>query len=320
VLWLATLIVMFLAALTVVPLYGLIRRSVSAENAWTCVALWPAVPALAIFIPKSDAAFPCLGLLLLWVWLNAWDRRSLGLSLLAGLMTWCCLLCSLAFLPVLLAAFCLTLGASLCQIVFSKRLSTAVNSEPRSTSPLSLRHGLCILAAVVGGAIPTLILGTFAHINLLTVWWWNYQNHAGFYRQYPRTYWKWLLVNPLELSFAAGWPVALLAMLACVHGLSSVFRDRAKGWGGQALKVVSSLVLVWGILWVTGKNSGEAARLWLLFMPWLIWMASFEIESVLSQGKDPDVRQRISLQILAVQFLACLLTVARISGFHMDSN
>ncbi len=320
VLWLATLIVMFSASLTVVPLYGLIRRSVSAANAWTCAALWPAVPALAMFIPKSDAAFPCLGMLLVWIWLTAWERRSLWLSWLAGLMTWCCLLCSLAFLPVLLAAFCLTLGGNLWQFVRDRRGRTAINSGTAFTSPLTLRHGLCLLAAVVGGAIPTVLLGVFAHINLLTVWWWNYQNHAGFYRQYPRTYWKWLLVNPLELSFAAGWPIAFLALLGCVHGLSSGFRGRGSGWGTQTLKIVTSLTLVWGILWVTGKNSGEAARLWLLFMPWLIWLASFEIESMLSQSNDPDVRQRISLRILAIQFLVCLLTVTRISGFHMDSN
>jgi len=39
--------------------------------------------------------------------------------------------------------------------------------------------------------------------------------HAGFYRHYARTYWKWLLVNPVELSYSAGWPVAILAFIVC---------------------------------------------------------------------------------------------------------
>lgn len=319
-LWLATLIVIFLAALTVVPLYGLMRRSISAPNAWTCAALWPAVPALAAFIPKSDAAFPCLGLMLLWVWLTAWERRSLLLSFLAGLLTWCCLLCSLAFLPMLLAAFCLTLGASLWRIAFPEKSRIAADSTSLAEPLLSLRHGACILAAFIGGAIPTATLGAISRINMLTIWWWNYQNHAGFYRQYPRTYWKWLLVNPLELAVAAGWPIALFAILASVHGWRSAFVLQGKQWGTQTIKAVVSLTLVWGILWITGKNSGEAARLWLLFIPWLIWLASFEIESAMSKQDDPDVRQRLSLQILAIQFLVCLLTVTRISGFHMDSN
>ena len=35
---------------------------------------------------------------------------------------------------------------------------------------------------------------------------WNFRNHAAFYDHYTRTYWKWLLVNPIELIFAVGAP------------------------------------------------------------------------------------------------------------------
>ena len=92
VLWLATLLAMLSASLTVIPLYGLLRRNTSRPTAWVCAALWPAMPAVAIFIPKSDAVFPLIGMTLLWLWLSAWERRSLVLALLAGCVAWCGLL------------------------------------------------------------------------------------------------------------------------------------------------------------------------------------------------------------------------------------
>ena len=34
------------------------------------------------------------------------------------------------------------------------------------------------------------------------------------------------------------------------------------------------LTATWLVLWLSGKNMGEAARLWLLFMPWPVWLAA----------------------------------------------
>ena len=128
----------------------------------------------------------------------------------------------------------------------------------------------CVAGAVAGFVVPTLLMGWFARVNLLSVWWLNYQNHAGFYEHYPRTYWKWLLVNPVELSFAAGGPVALMAVASvAVASVVSLGKERR-----SSLAPVAWLMLfVWGTLWLTGKNSGEAARLWIVFLPWLVWLA-----------------------------------------------
>lgn len=317
-LWLATLLVMFAASLVVIPLYGLLRRSVLRSTAWACAALWPAIPAVAIFIPKSDTLFPLLGLTLLWVGLSGWDRRSVALAMVAGVLAWCGLICSLAFLPVLLAAGIMTVG-SIWFASQGKQDSSAAIESPRDGLPLiGMRRWACLFAAVLGFAVPTFLLFHFAKINLLNVWWLNYQNHSGFYQQYARTYWKWLLVNPMEVAFAAGWPVTLLAMMACWRVIRQI---RAQGpiTGLHLWQVVGPIVAVWGLLWITGKNSGEAARIWILFLPWLIWMAGIQFESMLMANSSFQVRQRRVALLLATQFIICLLTVARVSGFHQDT-
>ena len=300
VLWLATLLVMGAASLAVLPLYGLMRRSIDLVSAWRAVALWPALPAIAIFTPKSDVAYALVGLLMVYAWLTAVDRRSAWLALIAGVLVWSGLLMSLAFLPVVL--FMVIMGGI-------DSGPAAIGGGP-TTDPRPHRLWLtrmppmaCLFGGAVGFFVPTLILGLSCHINLLTVWLLNYQNHAGFYAQYARTYWMWLLVNPLELVFAAGCPLAVLAMGTLLGGL------RSRQWPPIAIAVI----VVWGSLWLTGKNSGEAARLWILFLPWLVWLGS----SMLTELDRTGTRKwfRPSVAILIIQLAICALTVARVSGF-----
>ena len=325
VLWLATLLIMLSASLTVIPLYGLIRRTCSIQAAWIGSALWPALPAVAIFIPKSDTMFPLLGLTILWLWLTAWDRRSLVVAFFAGLVTWTGLLCSLAFLPVLLAAALMTLGKS-CFFSKSKGLvSTNDLLKSCQSATIGIRHWVCIAAAIVGFIVPSICLWYATKINLINVWLLNYRNHAGFYQQYPRTYWKWLLFNPLELSFAAGWPVAVMAFVSC---WSVLCRSRQRKdlttpisyAKTDIIAVVISIAFVWGALWLTGKNSGEAARLWIMFLPWLIWLTMIQFEEFTSTNSDIKFKDLPSITLLSTQFLVCLLTVIRVSGFHSETG
>jgi hypothetical protein len=318
VLWLATVLVMLCGSLTVIPLYGLLCQSSSRSCAWTCAALWPAMPAVAIFVPKSDAVFPLFGVTLLWLWMKAWQRRSLSYAVLAGMVTWCGLMCSLAFLPVLLAAAMTTLGPDLLRMIWSDPNSATNMPSEKSPPRLGVRHCLCIVSAGLGFALPTALVWWFTHLNMLNVWWMNYRNHAGFYSQYPRTYWKWLLANPIEVCFAAGWPITMLAMIACWYVLSPIVRGRQQFLFSQRATIVVSLVAVWGLLWLTGKNSGEAGRLWLLFLPWLIWLANIHLDTVWTEKSDFDAQQRDAKFLLAIQFAVCLLTVTRVNGFHVD--
>lgn len=292
-LWSGTLLTHLVAVATCVPLFLLVKRSAGLRAAWYSAAFWPLVPALAVFLPKSDALFPFLGMLFLWLWLEAVARGSIWRGLLAGGVVWCGLLLSLALLPVGL------LGVVLA-VVECRR--TDMGKPWR-------RLLIATLAAGVAFVAMTLAVWLSANLNLPAVWAANLRNHSAFYDEYPRTYWKWLLVNPLELVLALGVPIAVLVLRF--------------GWRRGSAGLAIPCFVVWGLLWVSGKNAGEAARLWLLLMPWPLWMAfaggldrtSETEESMRDADDEPLVRA-----LLAMQLVVSAATVARVNGFPFPGS
>ena len=297
VLWLAAILMQASAAATVIPLYFLLRLHAHRITSWQLASFWPLVPAVTIFSPKSDTCFPFLGCLLLALWLHGLRKNSLWLGFSAACVFWFGMTLSLALLPVA----CLTGLMTLWELWLCR-------PEDRIPQPLTrLLRGL----AAGGTAFIALTLLTYlgTGCNLLEVWQWNYRNHAGFYLKYPRTYWKWLLVNPVELSLAAGLPLILLAL----NTVKFVWKNpRAAAAGPFWMSL-----LTWSLLWLTGKNMGEAARLWIFLMPWIIWSAGPSWDAITAAGEQPQhtARQRW-LCIWLCQLLAALTIVTRIAGFH----
>ena len=179
-------------------------------------------------------------------------------------------------------------------------------------------------------------------VNLVNVWRWNVINHAAFYNdpRFTRTYWKWLLVNPFELALSVGLPIALLALVGFRRSIQSVFsrsqapRSQAGAWererNGQRIGTCCCIAVTIVLLWLSGKNSGEAARLWLFLMPWLIWLAAdsflvpkFQLGNEKRPGnEDTDHAYtdtacwKLGFTCLVLQALVCVATVTRVSGFH----
>ena len=61
-------------------------------------------PALAVFLPKSDAAFPTIGLLGVWLWRTGRTHKSWLRCAAAGLVLWLGMSFSLALAPIALFA------------------------------------------------------------------------------------------------------------------------------------------------------------------------------------------------------------------------
>ncbi|MFN7768133.1 MAG: hypothetical protein ACK5UC_13095 [Planctomycetaceae bacterium] len=289
VLWWALLLVQAGAALTVVPLYDLARRTTqSRTSAFLAAALWPVVPALAMFIPKSDALFPLWTCGLTWTALRAASsppRRACGWGLLTGMLFALGMLLSLAMLA---CGCCATLAA----VVLRRQQGRPV-LDPASLSALG--------GAVVGFGGTTALLGKSLGCSLPTIWWWNYRNHAGFYAQYPRTWWKWLAEGPVELAWAAGLPLAWGACAEAVH------RVRERSWSSP----LAAFGFTWGVLWLTGKNRGEAARLWLFLIPLLCWITAHLLERL-----PAEQRLRTGVALLALQMIIAAGIVLRVGGFE----
>ncbi len=328
VLWLATLLLQASVVLTIVPLYGLLRRTVSRRASWLAVTFWPTVPALAVFIPKSDCLYPLLAIGFVWLWLTGLSHRSRVLCFLSGMTLWASLVLSLAFLPVLLFTFLATIGNQLW-----RGGCPAVEPTAKVAHPLHFSVGKKIWQAVrsvfpsaawaaAGFCVPCIVVLWRLKLNLFAVWWLNFHNHAEFYERYPRTFWKWLLVNPVEFAVAAGIALALLAVWSLLRQIQvreNQTRDEAWAW-----------LLTIGLLWLTCKNMGEVARLWIILMPFLVWIAGPLFDGPVGRPSDTLPRfeqqrefpawnllgRRGWMAALALQLVTTAAIVTRVTGFH----
>ncbi len=315
--WLAILFMQAIGVATVVPLFFLAHRIVSREAAWMAVCFWPLIPSLAVFLPKSDALFPFLGCTFLSLWLTGFDRRSPLLCIASGFVMWLGMFLSLALLPVALLGMLLTMV----EIRREHRADPAAEAISTRVGSKAKLAGWSLL----GFGLPILLVWLATDANLMRIWIWNYSNHAGFYDKYTRTYLSWLWVNPLELLFGVGPPVMVLAIASCTKLRLNQYRDRT-------LLYVAACFGVWAILWLSGKNMGEAARLWLVVMPWPIWIAAVSLNqtptSIDGNRSVPDSRRAkdnqqpagasptaVWLVALVCQAITCTATVSRVNGF-----
>lgn len=305
--WLGWLLVLGGAALGGPALYGLARRRLPPAAAWRIATLWPLVPAILVFLPKSDALFGGLAAVLAWLWFRSVDRNSWTTALLFGFVLYGCLLLSLAFLPVAL----LIAVASLVEL-FEE--SVDPHALERGSDPLLIRGGAvsrlaataqCVGVALAGFAIPLAALWGWAGYNTAGVALQNLRNHAEFYQHSPRTYLPWLGVNAAELALAAGLPLSLAGLASLISG--SRIRQLARSQ-------LMAFVVVWGILWLSGKNMGEAARLWCFLLAWPTFLAGMAFAA--TDAPDQDRARRDWIWLLGTQMLACVVTVFVVTGFE----
>ena len=276
-LYATALLTLLACAGTVVPLYLLARAGLPAPAAWAAAALWPLVPAANLFQPGADTTYPFLSTSA-WA-LAAWAARSqqgrdqpaalgLFLAMTSGVVMAFGMVFTLAFLPVgLITAMIVGLNRSI---------------SLRMRAVLILATGAGYLAFVLGG---WLVTGADPFI----VWKWNLHHHARFYDEYPRTYSRWLWANPIELAIAIGLPTV-------VWSVAGVVAPRTVPLSVWATLFVLTLANL------TGRNMGEVARLWMLFMPPFLIAAGHSLNRL---GGGPIAlatsTSLVGLQTLALQ-------------------
>jgi hypothetical protein len=254
---LATLIACAASAL---PLYALARSRLSATAAWASALILPLVPSALLFQPTADTAFPLLSTSALA--LAAWAGRRRWLAVGAGMILAVGTQLSLAFFPVGLVA----------AIVYL--------TEPGAT--WKARLGLIALTGL-GFLALTIGFWAWSGANPLVIWRHNAANHARFYMEYPRSYWAWVVENPIELAAAIGLPTTVWLLL----GMRTAPRVV---WATAATLVVLTL---------SGKNLSEVGRLWLPMMPMLVVGAGAGVDRL---GAKPAALA-ISLFLLGIQVL-----------------
>jgi methylthioxylose transferase len=259
-LYATALLTLLACAGTVAPLYLLVRVALPAPAAWAASALWPLTPAAILFQPVADTAYPFLSTSALA--LAAWSARlqcgssrprlaALLLAALSGMVMAFGMFFTMAFLPV---------GAMAGLIV----VFSVANGW--------VMRGVLLLGTGVGFLALVLLGWAASGANPFVTAMWNLHHHARFYDEYPRTYSRWLLANPIELVVAMGLPSAVWWLL----GLLNPRKVPVSVW---AALVVLALVNL------TGRNLGEVARLWMFFIPPLLAAAGSAYERLELGGR-----------------------------------
>lgn len=296
--------------LTLLPIALLCHTLFDSTTSWKVCCLWATVPCLAVFAPKSDVLFPLTCTTVLALSVAAMTKRSaatLVLAVLAGIVLWGGLLVSLAHLPVVVVL-----------VAFAAIRAWQTKAESHSST---LPRDITVLLTVAATVIAVSLGWNFATgCRLQYVWPMNLSNHAGFYDQFPRTWWKWLLFNPLELMFAVGLPLGLAAIAGFGRSGSQLLKpDRQSSKTSTPHNSAShaatafclATAATWAALWLSGKNQGEAARLWCFLTPWLLIM----VGQFLHRTTAPDQSRCPWRSLLIAQLLISTLTVCCVSGF-----
>lgn len=276
--WAAAFFLRLAASLAVIPAYLLCRMQWPAGQALILAAAASTIPALFLFSPHPDQIFPFLAGMFLWLVMASLRHNSAWAAAASGVAAFTGLFFSLSFLLPLATA------AAMCAMAVARQRS---------------RIQLVLAAAGLAGfLLPALFLLMVYDHNVLSVWKACSAQNDEFNRHSGRTYWKWLMFNPLELAIFAGAPVFFLFWSGWIREadrrwLEGTAEGAAESGGpanalfppgpaeGDASKKnchLSDLLIALGaalaLLNLSGKNLGEVGRLWMIVMPVMIPAAS----------------------------------------------
>ncbi len=311
-LWTATLLTLLAVAGACWPIYRLTARMSDPITAWRAAAIWPLVPSLVVFFPKSDLFCPMLATMSCWLWLEGWSRLSLWRCVLAGMGFFCGLMITLALAPVALLL--------VIQTILERWTRKESFRERTAMGDIE-----CVLAALLGFVVSLSALSIWGTCNLAGVWLQNLKNHGMFYDHNSRTYLGWLALNPIEAAIALGVPLACCAAMGLVRAWNRRSQTAVNDGPAIAFSQGAAWFAVWSILWLSGKNMGEAARLWIFLAPWPVMTALVGLSRVpASAAPSPtsslyrgSAHEKLLWRMLLIlQVITCLWTMWSVDGFH----
>ena len=241
------------AVLVAVPLYLLARFSMGKRQAVWVAALGVTVPAVLVFLPGFDAAYPTAAATVTVLLVGALVWRSLTLAFFSGLA----LYGAMVFTPAVAV------------VVFMVLLWYAAARWTEWGRRLRRQPGQASLAGLVGTGflgfgVPLVLAWVLLSFDALSTWWQVMASNARFNRLTGRSYLPWVLYNPVDFLMFLG--VALSGLL--VVGVAGLL-GRLRAWRHwDPLTVgLGAYVVVLLLLDLSGANAGETARLWMFLMP-----------------------------------------------------
>jgi hypothetical protein len=309
--WLLAIMSQLASGLAVLPIYFLARRGVEPRGAWTAAALWPLVPAMTIFMPKSDVLYPLFAVTCIWFLVTG---RTIAGRLVAGAAAGITL-----WLGMFLSLGMISVGPI---VLFTAMFCEGLARERIIASALQRLAGVLITVSVA-----SLLLWSATGLWLPLTWWRCYRIHATFYDPSQigssRTYWPWVGLNLVEFGVATGIPL----IIAAIVGTAWLFNGRVQSAEvaeladdparkceerGCLFGVVAGWWLTLFALDVSGKNLGEVARLWMFLMPFACVAAAPALRRL-------ESRRWVAF-LLLLQLIQTATFAANIQGFFDPSS
>lgn len=262
-----------ICGLTILPIYGLARRTAGKQVALWAAALYPLVPSFNLWFARWDAFYALLAAttwLLFYVGLVETRWAPLAASgLLLSVASWLSFGCLALLLPMI------SWGALW---LFKHR--DAWSWEGLAAGALAFGVGLMSVWVSYRVAFG---------VGFLDVWRASMLEHLGL----GRSYWVWLGYHIYDFFAFLGAPLAMLFLVALWRAFRGFRSDDA-----LLLPIGFALGLI--LLDLSGMSQGEAARVWLFLTPFATIATASGLEAL--ANRLPQVVAVFSL--LAVQLLA----------------
>ena len=258
----------FAASLCVIPVYLLMEKLAQKQKALELIPFAVVIPSLLIFAPGKDVLqLPIFFFFWYFSYKALMDNKFIT-GLLAGMLFYL----GLFFTMAMTIAPAVVIASCAIEVFKRRACGTKIDYRAGGKYFCALGAGFLIFAAVFYYWLHYDFVATLSAV---------FRNHADFYSYFPRTYSKWVYMDVLEFLVFIGMPLAVLfvysssAQMACLakrdcRAFSAFF------WG---------TFIVFAMLDVSGKNLGEAGRLWVFFMPAaaILIAGNFKVREMVSQ-------------------------------------
>jgi len=238
---------------SLIPIYFFARQLATPQAALCAACLAASIPSLLLLPVSSDQLVLLLSAVTVWLAYAAWRSGGPLLSLLSGLCFALGLFVTLGFATV---GVWLALWGVIGVLRAAERGETARRFASRAAIALCGFAAFYLALFLTTGyrAWAVAYAGLFAHRQATTV-------------EFPRTYWKWVLMNPVEMAVFAGLALVIAALWAApaVRNIES-----------RPLRLfLLSWLIVLVVLDVSGTVRAEVGRIW-LFLMWPLALAAGE--------------------------------------------
>jgi len=294
--WLSGWLLRLLMALTVIPFYAVAKRICEQEAALKCAVIFSFVPAMHLFSPSPDQLFVLSSVLMAYLVVKEWQEREVWPGALAGVL--------------MFVALNLTVG--LVVLVVLGVIAGALSGFARvraGEGRAALSARICgTVGAGAGAFLICLAACGVAGYSAVEVWLIALRKHAEFGGLFERTYWKWVLMNPLEFWAFLGVPAGAMVLWRVALGVS---RARVKSLGLDV--PLLSIVILLLLLNLSGKNPGEVARLWMFLMPFVVLGGCKALEQVEMKMVAAMAGSQV-IQIVAFKLALDIFSIRMLGG------